>query len=69
MEIGPFVYLEPGPMTEFQTRSKRRRLDDLVAKLEALHANDPNQPRLFRMIISLRREIELGPPLQGDLFA
>lgn len=53
----------------FRTRSKRRVLDDLVAKLQALPTNDPDRPHLVRMINSLRRELdERGPPLQGDLF-
>jgi hypothetical protein len=59
---------EASPITEFQTWSKRRLLDDLVAKLEALPANHPDQPRLIRVIIGLRRELELGPPIQCDLF-
>jgi hypothetical protein len=37
---------EASAVAEFQTRSKRRRLDDLVAKLETLPANHPDQPRL-----------------------
>jgi hypothetical protein len=55
-------------MMEFRTRSKQRVLDDLVAKLETLPKNDPDRLRLIRMIISLRRELELGPPIQCDLF-
>jgi len=56
------------PITEFQTRSKRRVLDDLVAKLETLPANHPDEMRLIRMILGLRHELECGPPIQGDLF-
>ena len=52
----------------FRTRSKQCVLNDLVAKLEALPTDDPDRPHLVRMINSLRRELERGPPLQGDLF-
>jgi hypothetical protein len=43
---------------EFRTRSIAQVLDDLVAKLEALSERHPDRPRLIRMIIDLRREIE-----------
>jgi hypothetical protein len=52
----------------FRTRSKRRVLDDLVAKLEALPANHPDRTHLSRMINSLRQELKYGPLIQGDLF-
>jgi hypothetical protein len=44
-------------------------LADLVAKLEAISTRHPDRPRLIRMIIGLRREIERRPspqPALGD---
>jgi hypothetical protein len=54
------------PITEFQTQSKRHLLDDLVAKLETLPPNDPDELRLIRIILGLRHELECGPPIQGE---
>ena len=64
---GPF-YSSPEPAMVFRTRPKRRVLNDLVAKLEILPANDPDRPQLIRVINSLRRELAYGPPIQGELF-
>jgi hypothetical protein len=44
-------------------------LADLVAKLEAVAERHPDRPRLIRMIIELRREIDRRPapqPAPGD---
>jgi hypothetical protein len=49
---------------EFRTRSISQVLNDLVAKLEAISPQDPDRPRLVRMIIDLRREMERRPSLQ-----
>jgi hypothetical protein len=53
---------------EFRTRSIAQVLDDLVAKLEAISPRHPDRPRLIRMVIDLRREIDrrLAPALAGD---
>jgi hypothetical protein len=54
---------------EFRTRAISQVLDDLVAKLEAISPRHPDRPRLIRMIIDLRREIERRPapqPAPGD---
>jgi hypothetical protein len=53
---------------EFRTRSIAQVLDDLVAKLEQISPRHPDRPRLTRMAIDLRREIErrLSTALAGD---
>jgi hypothetical protein len=53
---------------EFRTRSIAQVLDDLVAKLDAVSERHPDRPRLIRMILDLRREIERSPSPQpaGD---
>jgi hypothetical protein len=53
---------------ESRFRSKSQALYDLVAKLEAVSKRHPDRPRLIRMIIDLRREIDLSPSpaLAGD---
>ena len=48
-------------MPEFRARSKLRVLDELVEKLRRLPPNHPDRPRLIRMIIDLRGEIERKP--------
>ena len=58
---GPF-YFWSQPIMVFRTRSKRSVLNDLVAKLEVLPTDAPDRPHLIRMINSLRRELERGPP-------
>jgi hypothetical protein len=54
---------------QFRTRSMAQVLADLVAKLEAMAPKDPDRPRLIRMIVDLRREIDRRPapqPAPGD---
>jgi hypothetical protein len=53
---------------EFRTRSIAQVLDDLVAKLEQISPRHPDRPRLIRMVIDLRREIDrrLSPAPAGD---
>lgn len=43
---------------QFHAQSKLRVLDDLVEKLRRLPPNHPERPRLIRMIIDLRGEID-----------
>ena len=45
-------------MPDFRARSKSCVLEDFVEKLRLLPANHPDRPRLIRMIIDLRCEIE-----------
>lgn len=45
-------------------RSKARVLDDLTRKLERLTPRHPDCPRLTRMILDLRHELERTAPPQ-----
>jgi hypothetical protein len=51
-----------------RSRSISQVVEDLVAKLEAMAPLHPDRPRLIRMILDLRREIELrlAPKPAGD---
>jgi hypothetical protein len=54
---------------DFRTRSMPQALDDLAARLGAISPRHPDRPRLIRMILDLRREIERRPapqPAPGD---
>jgi hypothetical protein len=53
---------------DFRSRSKSQVLDDLVAKLAAVSERHPDRPRLIRMILGLRSEIDRRPSSQpaGD---
>jgi hypothetical protein len=50
---------------EFRTRSRARVLDDLTDKLRTLPQDHPDRPRLIRMIVGLRDEIERAKPPQS----
>jgi hypothetical protein len=52
---------------EFQTRPKSQVFDDLIAKLEVMPSRHPDRPTIIRMIIDLRREIELVHVHDPDL--
>jgi hypothetical protein len=41
-------------------------LRDLIAKLESLHHKHPDRPRLIRMILDLRRDLELAQNQRGN---
>jgi hypothetical protein len=45
-------------------RSKARVFDDLTRKLESLPPGHPDRPRLTRMILDLRHELERTAPPQ-----
>lgn len=51
-------------MSQFQTRTKCDVLDDLTRKLDRLPPRHPDRPRLTRMILGLRGELELDAPPQ-----
>jgi hypothetical protein len=53
---------------DFRTSPISQVVEDLVTKLEAISPRHPDRPRLIRMIIDLRREIDCRPSPQpaGD---
>jgi len=51
---------ERSPM-DLHTRPPSQVLDDLVAKLQTMGPHHPDRPTLIRMILDLRREIDLRP--------
>lgn len=56
-------------MPDFRARTKSCVLDELVEKLRRLPQNHPDRPRLIRMVIDLRGEIERRPDDDARSFA
>jgi hypothetical protein len=61
----PSNYLGEEVPMDFQTRSKQRVLDDLVAKMETLSPKHPDRPNLLRTILGLRQILDATSAASG----